>query len=208
MKIVIADDHALVRDGIRWMLVNEPGIEIVGEAVDGAGLLDLLGRIEVDVVLLDIRMPEKSGLDVLAELADWEDAPAVLVLSMYHEPALVEEAIALGAAGFIPKSAGRDQLVLALRTVGSGDSYLSGELVTPLVTRIEDGLKAVAPLLDPAERAVVRLLAEGLVGRHIAARLDIDPSVLRSRLRSIFKKLGVHSRSEAVAAAHRLGIID
>jgi DNA-binding NarL/FixJ family response regulator len=91
MRVVIADDHKLVRDGIKWMLASEPDIEIVGEAADGAALLSVLEEVETDVVLLDIRMPQVSGIEVLAELRDREGSPPVVVLSMYHEPALIQE---------------------------------------------------------------------------------------------------------------------
>ena len=208
MRVVIADDHKLVRDGIKWMLASEPEIEIVGEASDGAALLSVLEEVETDVVLLDIRMPQVSGIEVLAELRDREGSPPVVVLSMYHEPALIQEAIALGAAGFLLKSAGRDELIEAITTVAGGGSYLQVSLARSLVARLADA-KTVSPsLLTAGEREVLRLVADGLGNREIAVRVGRTEVGVRTLLRSTFKRLGVKSRSEAVAAALRLGIFD
>src|SRR3990172_4093721 len=161
MRVVIVDDHTLVRDGIRWMLINEPSIEVVGEASNGQELLAMLGGLDCDVVLLDIRMPTMSGLEVLTALKG-RSSPPVLVLSMYDDAALVQEAIARGAAGYIKKSAGRDDLIIAIRTVGGGGSYLQGELTVPLVARIGEASIPQQHWISPDERAILRLVAEGL----------------------------------------------
>ena len=208
MRVVIVDDHTLVRDGIKWMLVNEPSIEIGGEASDGVELLAMLDDVEADVVLLDIRMPTMSGLDVLTALKERETAPPVLVLSMYDDPALVQQAIALGAAGDIKKNAGRDELIRAIQTVGRGGHYLQGELTAPLVAKIDDPEISSPRSLSSEEREILRLVAAGLGNREIGARIGRTEVAVRSTLHSIFKRLGVHSRSEAVAAALRLGVFD
>lgn len=208
MRVVIVDDHTLVRDGIKWMLVNEPSIEIGGEASDGVELLAMLDDVEADVVLLDIRMPTMSGLDVLTALKEREAAPPVLVLSMYDDPALVQQAVALGAAGYIKKNAGRDELIRAIQTVGRGGHYLQGELTAPLVAKIDDPEISSPRSLSSEEREILRLVAAGLGNREIGARIGRTEVAVRSTLHSIFKRLGVHSRSEAVAAALRLGVFD
>lgn len=208
MRVVIADDHKLVRDGIKWMLASEPDIEIVGEAADGAALLSVLEEVETDVVLLDIRMPQVSGIEVLAELRDREGSPPVVVLSMYHEPALIQEAIALGAAGFLLKSAGRDELIDAITAVAGGGSYLQVSLARSLVARLADAEPVSPSLLTAGEREVLRLVADGLGNREIAVRIGRTEVGVRTLLRSTFKQLGVKSRSEAVVAAFRLGIFD
>ena len=208
MRVVIVDDHTLVRDGIKWMLVNEPSIEIGGEASDGVELLAMLDDVEADVVLLDIRMPTMSGLDVLTALKERETAPPVLVLSMYDDPALVQQAVALGAAGYIKKNAGRDELIRAIQTVGRGGHYLQGELTAPLVAKIDDPEISSPRSLSSEEREILRLVAAGLGNREIGARIGRTEVAVRSTLHSIFKRLGVHSRSEAVAAALRLGVFD
>jgi DNA-binding NarL/FixJ family response regulator len=127
---------------------------------------------------------------------------------MYHEPALIQEAIALGAAGFLLKSAGRDELIEAITTVAGGGSYLQVSLARSLVARLADA-KTVSPsLLTAGEREVLRLVADGLGNREIAVRVGRTEVGVRTLLRSTFKQLGVKSRSEAVAAALRLGIFD
>ena len=208
MRVVIVDDHTLVRDGIKWMLVNEPSIEIVGEASGGTELLALLGTLEVDVLLLDIRMPGMSGLDVLMSLKERSKALPVLVLSMYDEPALVQQAIALGAAGYLKKNAGRDELIRAIHAVGGGGNYLQGELTAPLVAQMEGSGGPSPHSLSSEERTVLRLVADGLGNREIGARTGHSEVAVRSILQMIFKRFGVHSRSEAVAAALRLGVLD
>jgi DNA-binding NarL/FixJ family response regulator len=207
MRVVIVDDHKLVRDGIRWMLVNEPSIEVVGEASNGEALLAMLESLECDVLLLDVRMPAMSGLEVLRALKE-RAAPPVLVLSMYDDASLVQEAIALGAAGYIKKSVGRDELISAIRTVGSGGSYLQGELAAPLVARIGDVGSPGQHWVSPDEREILRLVAEGLGNREIAVRIGRTEGAVRVTLNAIFKRLGVHSRPEAVAAVIRLGALD
>jgi len=208
VRVLIVDDHTLVREGIRWMLVNEPSIEVVGEASNGAELLAMLDTVSCDVLLLDIRMPTMSGLDVLTTLREQGGAPPVLVLSMYDDPALVKEAIALGAAGYLNKSGGRDELIRAIHAVGGGGSYLQGELTAPLVAHMDAGEGSSPHSLTSGERTVLRLVAEGLGNREIGARIGYSEATVRSLLQSIFRRFGVHTRSEAVAAALRLGVLD
>jgi DNA-binding NarL/FixJ family response regulator len=206
--VAIADDHKLVRDGIRWMLKSEGSIEIVGEASSGAALLALLADIRPDVVLLDVRMPGMSGLEVLEKLSELEERPRVLMLSMYHEPALVQESIALGAAGYINKSADRAELLEAIRVVGSGGHYLPGDLAVALIPTIAADGGEHSRRFAPEERELLKLLAEGLSTREIGARLGRSEAAIRRVLRVLFGRLGVHSRSEAVAVAARLGVLD
>jgi DNA-binding NarL/FixJ family response regulator len=206
MRVLIVDDHTLVRDGIKWMLVNEPSIEVAGEASDGAKLLAMLDDVAVDVVLLDIRMPTMSGLEVLTALRGRAGAPPVLVLSMYDDSALVQQAIVLGAAGYIKKSADRDELIKAIHAVGGGGHYLQGELTAPLVARADEHTSSRP--LSSEEREILRLVAAGLGNREIASRMGHTEVAVRTALQTIFKQLGVHSRSEAVAAGLRLGVFD
>jgi len=209
VKVIIADDHRIVREGIRWMLENEQSISIVGEAGSGQELLALLDEVDADVVLLDIRMPDMSGLEVLAAFQDREDAPPAIMLSMYHEPGLVQQAIALGAAGYLKKSASRDEMIHAIQIVGSGEAFLQGDLVAPLVRKMmDDDDGPCGPALSPEECIIMRLVAAGRSNREIAAELGTTDTSVRMALQAIFKRLGVHSRSEAVAVALRTGSIE
>ena len=195
MRVIIVDDHTLVRDGIKWMLANEPTIEVVGEASNG-------------MELLDIRMATMSGLEVLTALKERPSAPPALMLSMYDDPALVKQAIVLGAAGYIKKSADRAELIRAIHVVGGGGHYLQGELTVPLIATVDDPTTATAGALTSEEREILRLVAAGLGNRAIAARIGHTEVAVRAALQAIFKRLGVHSRQEAVAAGLRLGVFD
>ncbi|MBI5156572.1 MAG: response regulator transcription factor [Acidimicrobiia bacterium] len=208
MRVIIVDDHTLVRDGIKWMLINEPTIQVVGEASSGAELMAMLDHLEAEVLLLDIRMAAMSGLEVLTALKERTGAPPALVLSMYDDPALVRQAIVLGAAGYIKKSADRAELIRAIHAVGGGAHYLQGELTAPLIARVDDPGAATAGTLSPQDREILRLVADGLGNRDIARRIGHSEAAVRAALQSIFKALAVHSRQEAVAAALRLGVFD
>ena len=207
IRVALVDDHQLVRDGIKWMLANEASIEVVGEASGGDELFQLLAEVGVDVVLLDIRMPEASGIEILAKLGEGVEPPRVLMLSMYDEPGLVQQAVALGASGYLKKSAGRDELVRAIQVVAGGKPYLQGELTLPLMARMEDSPVA-APPLSKEDRSILRLMAVGRTNREISAALKVEERDLASTIQSLLARLGVHSRSEAVAIALRLGAID
>jgi DNA-binding NarL/FixJ family response regulator len=209
MRIVLVDDHTVVRDGIKWMLANEPGIEIVGEAGTGRALLALLETVAPDVILLDVRMPGLSGLETLDALRDAGSESAVLMLTMYAEPELVASAIERGASGYVLKSANRDELISAIEVVGAGGSYLQGELTGPLVRRVSesDGTERAASFTH-VECDILRLVADGLGNRQIAIRMAMPESSVKTAMRQIFGKLGAHGRSEAVAVAMRRGLIN
>ena len=208
MRVLIVDDHRLVRDGIKWMLADAPEVEVVGEASSGQELLRLLeDGVELDVILLDIRMPGMSGLEVLQALAGLDETPPVLMLSMYDEPGLVRQAVALGAAGYLKKSAGRDDLLRAIATVGSGMAFLQGELAGPVIASMSDTGAEPTTLTD-ADRQILKLMSSGLGNREIAAEIGRTEGAVRTALQDLFRRLDVHSRSEAVAVALRLGAID
>jgi len=207
MRVVVTDDHRVVREGLRYMLNDAPDVDVVGEAESGEELLALVDSEVVDVVLLDVRMPGMSGLDVLERLA--EDAPQVrvLMLSMHDQPAYVRRAIELGAAGYLLKSAGRDELLTALQVAAEGGTYLSGELMEPLVATMA-GRTRSSGKLSPREHQVLQLVANGLENKQIATELDLSEATVKTYLRGVFERLEVSSRAEAAAVGLRLGLIE
>lgn len=207
MRIVIADDHRVVREGITYMLSEEPDIEIVGDAAGGEELLTLLDDQPVDVVLLDVRMPGMSGFEVLERIGSDMPQVRVLMLSMHDQPGYVRRAVELGAAGYLLKSSGREELLRAIRTVADGGVYLQGELMEPLVADVT-GTSGPPGRISPRERQVLQLIANGYENKQVATELGLSEATVKSYLRGIFERLEVTSRAEAVAVGLRLGVIE
>lgn len=207
MKVAITDDHRVVREGLRYMLSDAPGIDVVGEAESGEELLAIIGSEPVDVVLLDVRMPGMSGLDVLERLTETAPQVRVLMLSMHDQPAYVRRAIELGAAGYVLKSAGRDELVTALQVAAEGGTYLPPELMEPLVASMA-GRTRPSGKLSPREHQVLQLVADGYENKQIATELGLSEATVKTYLRNVFERLEVSSRAEAVAVGLRLGLIE
>jgi len=207
MRVVIADDHQVVRDGIKYVLADSPGIEIVGEASSGEELIEMLEHDPVDVVLLDVRMPGMSGFDVLERLQDGLAQVRVIMLSMHDAPGYVRRAIELGAAGYLLKSAGRSEVVAALEAVIEGGAYVQGELMQPLINEIR-GRPGRSKTLSPRERQVLQLVANGYENKQIVIELGLSEATVKTYLRGIFERLEAAGRTEAVAVGLRLGFID
>jgi DNA-binding NarL/FixJ family response regulator len=214
VRLLLADDHAIVREGLRWMLRGEPDIDIVAEASNGEELLDLLGAHpdQVDIVLLDLRMPGLGGLDVLERFVPPDGraaCPALVVLSMHHEPFLVRRAVELGAAGYVLKSATRQDLVTALRQVAAGNRYLHAAVTGPLLDQVAGRAPpATAPTLTPREAEILTMVAAGQANKQIAAALGIAEETVKSALKDAFARLDARNRAEAVAKAMQFGLID
>ena len=181
-------------------------IEIAGDAASGDALLELLADAPVDVVLLDVRMPGKSGLETLEVMRRDFPQVRVIMLSMHDQPAYVRRAIELGAAGYLLKNTGRDELIRALDTVAEGGTYLQGEVVAPLIASTDPAKST--PHLSPCERQVLQLVAHGYENKQIATELDIAEATVKTYLRGIFERLDASSRAEAVAVGLREGIIE
>ncbi len=208
IKVVITDDHRIIREGLDLLLAGSDRIEIVAHASDGPELIDILETTEVDVVLLDVRMPTMTGLDVLERIGRLGIEVAVVMLSMYGDPVYVSRAIELGASGYLLKSVGQDDLLLAIETVAAGKSYFQPEVSGPLVARMV-GSDAAGPVgeMTVEQLEILQLLADGADNSAIAKALSVSNATAKAKLRAIYGSLGVRRRSEAVAVAMRLGLI-
>lgn len=212
IDVLLADDHTLVRQGIRTLLGLTPDVRVVAEASDGDDALRLLREQRVDVALLDVRMPRRTGLDVLRELGAGDGIPPVILLTTFDEDAVVLDALRLGARGFLLKDVSLDQLAEAVRVVSGG-----GSLIHPAVTdRVRRGAQHATPsfaaseLPDPLtarEVEVLRLVAAGYSNREIATALGTAEGTVKNQTSSVLSKLGVRDRTRAVLKALELGWI-
>ena len=208
IRIAVADDHRIIREGLDLLLAETDGVEIVAHASDGPELIGLLETMDIDVVLLDVRMPTMTGLNVLQRINELGLEVAVIMLSMYGDPVYVSRAIELGASGYLLKSVGHDELVTAIETVADGKPYFQAEASGPLVARMV-GTDARGPVgeMTVEQLKILQLLADGVDNSGIAASLSLSEATVKAKLRTIYRSLGVQRRSEAVAVAMRLGLI-
>ena len=209
IRLLLADDHRIVREGLAMMLADVEDIEIVGEADDGESLLLLMEEIEADVVLLDVRMPGMGGLEALPRLRAADPGVKVVILSMHDEPAYVTKAVEQGANAYLLKSTDRDELVRAIHLVVEGKAYIQAELTSALVARLAGDTEQIdQPTVSPRVFEVLRLLALGYENKQIGAELEIAEATVKTHLKALYETLDVRNRAEAVAVALRLGLID
>jgi DNA-binding NarL/FixJ family response regulator len=219
IRVALIEDQTLVRQGIRSLLEFADDIEIAGEARDGDEGLELIARQRPDVVLLDLRMPERDGLSVLAELQARSEPVPVLVLTTFDDDELVLQALRSGARGFLLKDVTLDQLVGAIRTLAAGGSLVQPALTDRLLRALTapagrppgdpDGfgdLPAPQPLTD-RELEILRLLAGGYANREIANALHLAPGTVKNHVSNVLLKLGVRDRTRAVLRALHLGLL-
>jgi two-component system NarL family response regulator/two-component system response regulator DegU len=208
IRVAITDDHRIIREGLDLLLAGTDHIEIVAHASDGPEIIKLLETDDIDVVLLDVRMPTMTGLDVLERIGELELDVAVVMLSMYGDPVYVSRAIELGASGYLLKSVGHDELVTAIESVSEGKPYFQADVSGPLVARMV-GSDAPGPVgeMTVEQLKILQLLADGADNAAIARSLSISEPTVKAKLRVIYGSLGVQRRSEAVAVSMRLGLI-
>lgn len=208
-RVLLADDHALVRAGIRALIGELEGIEVVAEAGSGREALRLTEELQPDIVLLDIAMPALSGLEVLAETAKRFPNVRVIILTVHEEREYALQALRSGAAGYLPKSAGRTELQDAIETVARGETYVSGELARKSILQQAGGVKhdAMLKMLTPRQREILILIAEGNTTRDIAVSLKISVKTVESHRAQLMERLDIHEMAGLVRFAIRTGLV-
>jgi len=214
IRVLIADDQALVRGGFRSILEGQPDLEVVGEAEDGAQAVEMARAHHPDVVVMDIRMPRMDGIAATRELlAGPGDSPRVLVLTTFDHDDNVYEALRAGASGFLLKSAPPRELAGAVRTVAAGDALLAPDITRRLIQdyvgrpRPSAAPAGLFEALTPREREVLQLIARGRSNGEIAAELYLSEPTVKTHVTRIFAKLGVRDRVQAVVLAYEAGLV-
>lgn len=211
IKVVIADDHKMFRQGLRMLFEGEMDIKVVGEARDGLEAQEIVDMLDPDVVLMDINMPGADGLEAMRNIMARKPDTAIVILSMYREDAHVFEAIRLGARGYILKDADSDDVMRAIRTVASGGSVIDGTLAGRLFQEFKT-ISAHAEQgneegLTPRELEILTLIAEGASNREIGAKLFLAEKTIKNHITSIFQKLQTNDRTKAAVYAIQRGLI-
>ena len=204
IRIILADDHPVVRDGLMGMIGSQKDLSVVGEAGNGEDLLSLAGRTPADVALVDLHMPVLDGVSAIARLRESSPDLRVLVLTTYDSDADIRRAVEAGATGYLLKDAPREELFRAIRQTARGDSYLSPAVASRLVNQVRS---ADHDELSPREVEVLTLVAQGRANKEIARSLRLSEATVKSHLLHIFEKLGASDRTHAVTIAIRRGII-
>ena len=208
IRIVVADDHPIVRAGIVGLLETAPGIEVVGEAADGAESVELAASERPDLVLMDLRMPGVDGASATASIVAAGQGTRVLVLTTYETDDHILAAIEAGASGYLLKAAPQAEILAGIRAVAAGATVLAPSIAAKLVSRVRADAASVAPpALSPREREVLTLVAAGRSNPEIARDLYIGEATVKTHLLHAFEKLGVNDRTRAVTRAMELGLL-
>ena len=212
ITLILADDHAVVRSGLRMLLDAQSDMRILGEASNGREALELTRSLKPDVILMDIMMPEMNGIEATRRITSENRDTAVLALTMYEDEQYFLEMLKAGASGYVPKRAAPDVLVSAIRTVNMGAMFIYPSMAQRLVQEYgkkgtPDG-STVSPDLTPREREVLVLIADGLTNIEIGELLEISVKTVDRHRENIMRKLDIHSRIDLVKYAIREGLID
>lgn len=209
IEIMIADDHSMIREGLKQLLELEGDMKVVAEASNGKECLEIIGEIRPDVLLLDINMPEKNGLEVLEELNLTKKRPKILILTVHNEVDYLLKAVEIGVDGYVLKDSESAELKKAIQTVVSGETYIQPDLIPALNSkRVErDSDKDKIDNLTRRELQVLKLLAVGSYNKEIAEKLGISERTVKNHVSNIFKKLEVTDRTQAAVFTIRNNLI-
>jgi NarL family two-component system response regulator YdfI len=212
IRILVADDHLIIRQGLRLILETEEDIELVGEAADGAEALRLCSKLHPDVILMDLRMPGMDGLTAIEQLHHEQPEVAVVILTTFNEDDLMLRGLQAGARGYLLKDTDRAALFDTIRAAARGETLLKPEIMARVLSRAGAtptaiGLASSAIELTEREREVLEAVARGERSKEIALRLGISERTVKAYLASIYNKLGVDSRAAAIAVAAQRGLL-
>ncbi len=206
--ILIADDHAVVRQGFRMILAAEPDLSVIGEAANGREVITLAEQLQPDVVLMDVSMPELNGIEATRRLLAISPRTRILALSMHRDSVYVREILRAGASGYLLKEAGDKDLLFAVRALAAGQGYLSPEVSDAVLSDYRKHVTDPIDMLTTREREVLQMIAEGRTNKEIALTLDISTYTVDSHRGRIMEKLNLHSVGELVRFAFRNGLIN
>jgi DNA-binding NarL/FixJ family response regulator len=207
IRLLIVDDHPIVRDGLRAVFESEAAFEVVGQAADGAEAVDRAAALGADVVLMDLRMPRMGGVEAIRRLREKAPEIRVLVLTTFDSDSDVLPAVEAGATGYLLKDAPRAELVRAVRAAANGEAVLAPSVAARLMSRVRTPDVTVEEPLSARELEVLELVAAGNTNREAAARLFISEATVKTHLLHIYEKLGVSDRAAAVAEAFNRGLL-
>ncbi len=211
ISIVVADDHGIVREGLRRLLESEPGFKVCSEAADGHEVLEQVARSKPDVVVLDITMPRLGGLETLEKIRSLHKEAKVILLSVHNEPSFIQSAISLGVDGYVLKNGPAAEIVTAIREVMNGGKYFSPSVAREIVEQLRSPRRDSEnpfSLLSGREREVLHLIADGLSAKEVAVELSISTKTVEAHRTSLMRKLGVRKATELVRYALRHGLIE
>ena len=213
LRVVVADDEAMVRAGLRLLIDGEADLEVVGEAVDGEDAVRAVLAHAPDVVLMDVRMPRLNGLDAAREVLSRAPGTQVVILTTFDEDEVVDEALRRGVAGFLLKSSPPEDMLDAVRRAAAGQGVIDPSVVPGVIARLArvPAAREQAPelaLLTPRETDVLRLVGRGLSNAEIAAELYLGETTVKTHLGRVLDKLGLRDRARAIAFAHQSGLLD
>ena len=215
IRVLVVDDHALFRRGLQMVLEQEPDIEVVGEASDGAEAVEQAESTLPDIVLMDVRMPRRSGIEACTAIHTAVPSARIIMLTISDEEADLYEALKAGAMGYLLKEISIEEVATAIRAVHGGQSLISPSMASKLITefasmsrRSEDRQQLPTPKLTDREMEVLKLVAKGLNNRDIAKQLFISENTVKNHIRNILEKLQLHSRMEAVVYAVREKLLE
>lgn len=207
ISVVIVDDHALLREGLRSLLDHYEDIAVIGEAATAPEALEIVERERPDLVLLDLRLQGDDGVEVARRLRQGGSQARILVLSVHDSSRHLREALSAGADGYLLKSVRGDELARGIRNAAAGETVIGEEFVPKLLEDAARGVQPGTSEITAREYQILELVAEGLANREIAERLGISPRTTQKHLENLFKKAGVHDRAELVSYAFRNGIL-